>query len=158
LLYPVHVPGALFSGGDLHFSHGDGEITLCGASEMGGFIDFRIDLIKGGMETYGVMTNPILMPGASNRATPNSSQLPRSSTSTYGPLPRGQCESTGEVTPREKEVFVLVATGYSNTEIASQLYIGDETVKTHVSRILSKLGLRDRVHAVVYAHHHGLVP
>jgi hypothetical protein len=42
-------------------------------------------------------------------------------------------------------------------EIASQLYIGDETVKTHVSRILSKLGLRDRVHAVVYAHHHGLV-
>jgi len=61
------------------------------------------------------------------------------------------------LTPREKEVFVLVATGYSNTEIASQLYIGDETVKTHVSRILSKLGLRDRVHAVVYAHHHGLV-
>lgn len=61
------------------------------------------------------------------------------------------------LTPREKEVFVLVATGYSNTEIASQLYIGDETVMTHVSRILSKLGLRDRVHAVVYAHHHGLV-
>src|SRR5258705_213016 len=61
------------------------------------------------------------------------------------------------LTPREKEVFVLVATGYSNTEIASQVYIGDETVKTHVSRILSKLGLRDRVHAVVYAHHHGLV-
>jgi DNA-binding NarL/FixJ family response regulator len=61
------------------------------------------------------------------------------------------------LTPREKEVFALVATGYSNTEIASQLYIGDETVKTHVSRILSKLGLRDRVHAVVYAHHHGLV-
>jgi DNA-binding NarL/FixJ family response regulator len=61
------------------------------------------------------------------------------------------------LTPREKEVFVLVATGYSNTEIASQLYIGDESVKTHVSRILSKLGLRDRVHAVVYAHHHGLV-
>ena len=60
---PVHVPGALFSGGDLHFSQGDGEITFCGAIEMGGFIDFHVDLIKGGMETYGVTTNPILMPG-----------------------------------------------------------------------------------------------
>ena len=63
VFYPVHVPGALFSGGDLHFSQGDGEITFCGAIEMGGFIDFHIDLIKGGMETYGVTTNPILMPG-----------------------------------------------------------------------------------------------
>jgi formamidase len=63
VFYPVHVPGALFSGGDLHFSQGDGEITFCGAIEMGGFIDFHVDLIKGGMETYGVHTNPILMPG-----------------------------------------------------------------------------------------------
>ena len=63
VFYPVHVPGALFSGGDLHFSQGDGEITFCGAIEMGGFIDFHVDLIKGGMETYGVTTNPILMPG-----------------------------------------------------------------------------------------------
>ena len=63
MFYPVHVPGALFSGGDLHFSQGDGEITFCGAIEMGGFIDFHVDLIKGGMETYGVTTNPILMPG-----------------------------------------------------------------------------------------------
>src|ERR1700712_321582 len=63
VFYPVHVPGALFSGGDLHFSQGDGEITFCGAIEMGGFIDFHIDLIKGGMETYGVTTNPIFMPG-----------------------------------------------------------------------------------------------
>src|SRR5882757_7330887 len=63
VFYPVHVPGALFSGGDLHFSQGDGEITFCGAIEMGGFIDFHVDLIKGGMATYGVSTNPILMPG-----------------------------------------------------------------------------------------------
>jgi formamidase len=63
VFYPVHVPGALFSGGDLHFSQGDGEITFCGAIEMGGFIDFHVDLIKGGMETYAVTTNPILMPG-----------------------------------------------------------------------------------------------
>jgi formamidase len=63
VLYPVHVPGAKLSGGDLHFSQGDGEITFCGAIEMGGFIDFGVDLIKGGMETYGVMTNPVFMPG-----------------------------------------------------------------------------------------------
>ncbi len=63
IFYPVFQPGALFSGGDLHFSQGDGEITFCGAIEMGGFIDFHVDLIKGGMETYGVTTNPILMPG-----------------------------------------------------------------------------------------------
>jgi formamidase len=63
VFYPVHVAGALLSGGDLHFSQGDGEITFCGAIEMGGFIDFHVDLIKGGMETYGVTTNPIFMPG-----------------------------------------------------------------------------------------------
>jgi formamidase len=63
VFYPVHVPGALLSGGDLHFSQGDGEITFCGAIEMGGFIDMHVDLIKGGMQTYGVTTNPIFMPG-----------------------------------------------------------------------------------------------
>ena len=61
--YPVHVAGAKFSGGDLHFSQGDGEITFCGAIEMGGFIDFGCDLIKGGMATYGITTNPVFMPG-----------------------------------------------------------------------------------------------
>jgi len=61
--YPVHVPGARFSGGDLHFSQGDGEITFCGAIEMGGFIDFGVDLIKDGMNKYGQTTNPIFIPG-----------------------------------------------------------------------------------------------
>ena len=56
-------PGAKLSGGDLHFSQGDGEITFCGAIEMGGFIDFGVDLIKGGMNKYGITTNPILIPG-----------------------------------------------------------------------------------------------
>jgi formamidase len=63
VFYPVHRPGAMLSGGDLHFSQGDGEITFCGAIEMGGFIDFHVDLIKGGMETYAVTTNPVFMPG-----------------------------------------------------------------------------------------------
>ncbi|MCG5217030.1 formamidase [Streptosporangium sp. KLBMP 9127] len=63
VFYPVWVKDAKLSGGDLHFSQGDGEITFCGAIEMGGFIDFRVDLIKGGMEKYGVTTNPIFLPG-----------------------------------------------------------------------------------------------
>ena len=49
--------------GDLHFSQGDGEITFCGAIEMGGFMDLHVDLIKGGMQTYGVSENAIFMPG-----------------------------------------------------------------------------------------------
>ena len=60
---PVYVDGGKLSVGDLHFSQGDGEITFCGAIEMGGFIDLRVDLIKGGMETYGVTTNPVFIPG-----------------------------------------------------------------------------------------------
>ncbi|PRY31654.1 response regulator [Umezawaea tangerina] len=62
-----------------------------------------------------------------------------------------------QLTVREREVLLLVAAAYTNAEIAAELHVGDETVKTHVSRILAKLGLRDRVHAVVYAHLNGLV-
>ncbi len=63
VFYPVFVPGANLSMGDLHFSQGDGEITFCGAIEMGGFIDLHVDLIKGGMDTYGVSENAIFIPG-----------------------------------------------------------------------------------------------
>ena len=60
---PVFVEGGKLSAGDLHFSQGDGEITFCGAIEMGGFIDLGVDLIKGGMELYGVTSNPLFFPG-----------------------------------------------------------------------------------------------
>lgn len=63
IFYPVFVNGANFSVGDLHFSQGDGEITFCGAIEMSGFIDLHVDLIKGGMDAYGVKENAIFMPG-----------------------------------------------------------------------------------------------
>jgi formamidase len=63
VVYPVYVDGAKLSMGDLHFSQGDGEITFCGAIEMGGFLDLHVDLIKGGMETYGVGENAVFLPG-----------------------------------------------------------------------------------------------
>jgi DNA-binding NarL/FixJ family response regulator len=88
----------------------------------------------------------LLSPAVTKRVIKQFSRLPR-------PEPPPQFD---ELTERELDVFRLVARGLSNGEIARELYISDTTVKTHITHILMKLNLRDRVQAVVLAHETGL--
>jgi DNA-binding NarL/FixJ family response regulator len=76
---------------------------------------------------------------------------------TSTPAPAAADTSHEALTAREREVLVAMAAGRSNTEIASDLFISELTVKSHIGRIFTKLGLRDRPAAIVYAYDHGLV-
>lgn len=69
----------------------------------------------------------------------------------------GEPEEFAALTEREREMFFLAAKGMSNSEIAAKEFLSEATVKTHISRVLAKLSLRDRVQLVVYAYEHGLL-
>ncbi len=102
------------------------------------------------MESPNSMDPRGTFPGRSGSPTTSSESVEFGGSATAGAAPV-------ELTEREDEVLRLVAQALSNAEIAQRLYIGEATVKTHVSNVLQKLGARDRVAAVVYAHRHGLV-
>ncbi|MDI6944725.1 response regulator transcription factor [Microbacterium barkeri] len=74
----------------------------------------------------------------------------------FAEAPRPAPPAFGDLTDREKEIFALAARGLSNAEIAQREFLSEATVKTHISRILTKLALRDRVQLVVFAFEHGL--
>jgi DNA-binding NarL/FixJ family response regulator len=97
----------------------------------------------------------LLAPGVTRRLISEFARLRPQAVA--GPAAAGRPGALSALTPRETEVLCLVAEGLSNTEVAGRLVVTEETVKTHVSRILSKLGLRDRTQAVVVAYESGLV-
>ncbi|MEV0594168.1 response regulator transcription factor [Nonomuraea cavernae] len=72
-------------------------------------------------------------------------------------LPSAEPGDVTELTPREREVLLMVGRGLSNLEIAARLEVAEATVKTHLGRVLAKLGLRDRAQAVVYVYEAGLI-
>ena len=88
----------------------------------------------------------LLSPAVTKRVIKQFTRIPRPS----------RPKEIDELTAREQEILRLVASGLSNAEIGERLYIGETTVKTHVTHVLQKLGLRDRVQAVVLAHQTGL--
>ena len=88
----------------------------------------------------------LLSPSVTKRVIKQFARLPRSAAP----------KEFDELTLREQEVFRLIADGLSNVEIGERLFISDTTVKTHITHILQKLGLRDRVQAVVLAYQTGL--
>jgi len=91
--------------------------------------------------------NALLSPAITKRVIKQFARIPR-------PVPPKELD---ELTAREQDILRLIATGLSNAEIGQQLYISETTVKTHVTHILQKLGLRDRVQAVVLAYQAGLI-
>lgn len=92
----------------------------------------------------------LLSPEVTRRVIERSVRSPDTTTAAAAP-------ELATLTDRELEVLHLVAGGLSNAEVAARLFVGEATVKTHVSNLLTKLGIRDRIHAVIFAYENGIV-
>jgi DNA-binding NarL/FixJ family response regulator len=112
--------------------------------------DIRRDELAHAVRTVAA-GEALLAPAATRRLLENLVRRPA-----HGPAPR-LAGRLAALTRREREILRLVARGLSNAEVAATLVVTEHTVKTHVSRVLTKLGLRDRVQAVVFAYECGLV-
>jgi DNA-binding NarL/FixJ family response regulator len=114
-------------------------------------------LLKGGQPDDLVQAIRVVAGGESLLAPSVTRRLIQACISRPQPAARSEPEAMAELTPREREVLGLVATGLNNAEIADVLQLSPLTAKTHVSRILMKLGARDRVQLVVIAYQCGIV-
>jgi DNA-binding NarL/FixJ family response regulator len=122
------------------------------AALTAGASGFLLKDVRSGELTEAIRTvasgNRLLSPAITTRLIEQYVRLP----------PPGQLPAAlADLTERELDVLKLLAQGLSNTEIAERLYLGTSTIKTHVNRVLSKLGCRDRVQALVVAYESGLV-
>lgn len=95
--------------------------------------------------------------GAEAAAGPAAGSSPLAGSAAARPASPEQKKLLASLTSREREVLVKVAAGYSNAEIASRMFVAEATVKTHVSNLLAKIQIRDRVQAVVFAYESGLI-
>ncbi|MGB3827880.1 MAG: response regulator transcription factor [Ornithinimicrobium sp.] len=117
--------------------------------------DYLVDAIR---TVHGGLA--LLAPEVTQRviAAAHPSPPPQPAAAPQPMVPRRADGIPADLTARESEVLTLMATGLSNAEIASTLFLSEATVKTHVSNVLMKLGVRDRVQAVIAAYRSGLVP
>lgn len=120
------------------------------AAGASGFLlkDGRPEDLVSGLRTIA-SGDALLAPSVTHRLISLFASLPRA--------PQLASTAVSQLTEREREVLILIIRGLSNAEISASLHISDNTVKTHVARILGKLGLRDRVHAVIFGYESGLV-
>jgi DNA-binding NarL/FixJ family response regulator len=102
------------------------------------------------------VTRRLLSDFVRNRTASAPSDAPAAGASARSP-DRAAAAAAASLTPRERDTLGLLARGLSNAEIAAELVVSDHTVKTHVGNVLMKLGLRDRIHAVIYAYEHDIV-